>query len=107
MATNEMLELPGIVLDEPEEQFLPSLSAPQVFPLGPAIAQHRAEKYSFAMSDDKENPGVDVLRGAIMNGQEGVERQRAATRKAIQNQTIRQQMVREHIANNPKLTKQD
>ena len=107
MATNEMLELPGIVLDEPEEQFLPSLSAPQVFPLGPAIAQHRAEKYSFAMSDDKENPGVDVLRGAIMNGQEGIERQRAATRKAIQNQTIRQQMVREIIANNPKLTKQD
>lgn len=107
MDITDTLELPGIVVDEPEEQFLPSLSAPQNYPVGPAIAQHRAEKYTFAMSDDKENPGVDVMRGAIMNGQEGIERQRAATRKAIQNQTVRQQMIRDVIAKNPKLSKED
>lgn len=107
MDITDTLELPGIVVDEPEEQFLPSLSAPQNYPVGPAIAQHRAEKYAFAMSDDKENPGVDSLRGSIMNGQEGIERQRAATRKAIQNQTVRQQMIRDVIAKNPKLSKED
>lgn len=104
---NGLIDLPGVVVEDDAGQFLPALSENPMYAVSPEVAQQRAEKYSFAMSDDPENPGVDTLRGAILNGQEGIERQRAATRKAIRNQGVRQQMVREFIANTPKMTPAD
>jgi len=91
--------IPGIIIDEDPESLIP----PAVEGLMPSVtadvAQHRAEKYVWGMNGKPDTPDVDSMRTSIMNGGESIERQRAAHRRTVDNQIIRQGIVRDMVRN--------
>lgn len=90
----------------PETESPFELYGPTPKPLPDSVANHRADKYDYALGQD--SPGKDQLRHEILSGDEDYTREHIVQRRRIADEQLKVQLAREYIQKaGPQASKED